>query len=63
MSVLADLSLSSRIILFTLLVLMGLFTGIVYWAQVGCVRGRPFENPDGDGEFLVSVGKRDDDRH
>lgn len=47
MSILAELSLSSRIILFTLLVLIGLITCIVYWAQIGCVRGRPFQNPDG----------------
>jgi len=47
MSILAELSLSSRIILFTLLVLIGLITCIVYWAQIGCVRGKPFENPDG----------------
>jgi len=47
MSILAELSLSSRIILFTLLVLIALITCIVYWAQIGCVRGKPFENPDG----------------
>lgn len=47
MSILADLSLFSRIILFTLLILVGVITCIVYWAQIGCVRGKPFENPDG----------------
>jgi hypothetical protein len=47
MSVLADLSPTSRMILFILLVLIGLITGIVYWAQIGCVRGKPFGNPDG----------------
>ena len=47
MSILAELSLVSRITLFSLLALFGLITCIVYWAQIGCVRGRPFENPDG----------------
>lgn len=47
MNILTDLSLLSRIVLFTLMALMGLITCIVYWAQIGCVRGKPFENPDG----------------
>ena len=47
MSILADLSLPSRITLYTLLVLIGFITCIVYWAQIGCLRGKPFENPDG----------------
>jgi hypothetical protein len=47
MSILAELSLFSRITLYSLLALFGLITCIVYWAQIGCVRGRPFENPDG----------------
>jgi hypothetical protein len=47
MSTLAELSLVSRITLFALLALFGLITCVVYWAQIGCVRGRPFQNPDG----------------
>lgn len=47
MSSLADLPGVSRIFLYALLVAISLITVIVLAAQIGCVRGRPFENPDG----------------
>ncbi len=47
MSILSELSLLSRIIFFTLLVVIGLLTCALLWAQVGCLRCRPLENPDG----------------
>lgn len=47
MELLSTLSLSSRLTLYTLLVLMGVFSCLVLWAQIGTARGRPFENPDG----------------
>jgi hypothetical protein len=47
MSVLASLPVGSRIILYLLLSAIAVFTLIVLWAQVGIIRGRPFENPDG----------------
>ena len=47
MSSLADLPQSSRTFLYILLALVSLITVIVFFAQVGCVRGKPFENPDG----------------
>jgi hypothetical protein len=47
MSSLADLPGVSRIFLYILLVAISLITVIVLIAQIGCVSGRPFENPDG----------------
>jgi hypothetical protein len=35
------------VVLYVLLVLVAVFTLILLWAQVGTIRGRPFENPDG----------------
>lgn len=47
MAGLATLSGTARAILFVLVVLMGVLRVIVAWAQAGCIRGRPFKNPDG----------------
>ena len=47
MGVLSDLPGISRVLLFLLLVVIFLITVIVLFAQIGCVRGKPFENPDG----------------
>lgn len=47
MSVIAELTATSRASLYLLLALVTVFTGIVLFAQVGCLRGKPFENPDG----------------
>lgn len=47
MSVIAELPGISRILLYILLTLIALITAIVFAAQLGCVRGKPFENPDG----------------
>lgn len=47
MSLLPLLSTASRVSLMVCLVLMGLITLVVFYAQLGCLRGRPFENPDG----------------
>jgi len=47
MTVLADLPRISRILLYVLLTLIALITVVVLFAQMGCVRGKPFENPDG----------------
>lgn len=38
---------------FVFVVLVGLFaflTLVVAWAQVGCLRGQPFQNPDGTAD-------------
>ncbi len=43
----SELSLFSQISLYVLLALMGLLALIVWWAQVGVLRGKPFKNPDG----------------
>ena len=40
----------SRLSLYVLLTLIGVLTLIVVWAQVGCIRGRPFKNPDGTSD-------------
>jgi len=40
-------SLGSRILLYILLAAVALFTPLVIWAQLGCIRGRFFHNPDG----------------
>jgi hypothetical protein len=47
MALLSTLPLTSQITLYALLVLFGLFSGLLLWAQVGTARGRPFQNPDG----------------
>lgn len=47
MSVIAELPVASVASLYLLLTLIAVFTGLVLFAQVGCLRGRPFENPDG----------------
>jgi hypothetical protein len=47
MSVLIALPLGSRVVLYVLLLAIGAFTLLLLWAQVGTIRGRPFENPDG----------------
>lgn len=46
MSGLEGVSGYSRAVLYLLVSIMGLLTVIVAWAQVGCIRGRPFRNPD-----------------
>jgi len=40
----------SKVSLYVLLALIGCLTLIVAWAQVGCIRGRPFQNPDGSAD-------------
>ena len=47
MTVLSDLSDLSRVFLFVLLTIISLYTVIVLVAQIGCLTGRPFANPDG----------------
>ncbi len=47
MSSLADLPLTSRNLLYALMLLIALLTFALAWAQVGLLRGRPFRNPDG----------------
>lgn len=47
MTSLADLPGVSRIFLYVLLAVTSLVTVIVLFAQIGCLRGKPFENPDG----------------
>lgn len=47
MSPITDLSSLSRTVLYGLIVVIAWLTIIVGWAQVGCLRGRPFRNPDG----------------
>ena len=47
MSSLSDLALASRLSLYALLALIALITVVVLWAQIRCIRGRAFENPDG----------------
>jgi hypothetical protein len=44
------LSVGSKLSLYVLLTLFGVLTLIVAWAQVGCLRGRPFQNPDGTSD-------------
>jgi hypothetical protein len=46
-TVLSDLSDLSRVFLYILLTIISLFTVIVLVAQIGCLTGRPFVNPDG----------------
>jgi hypothetical protein len=40
----------SRVLLYVLLSLIAFLTLAVAWAQVGCIRGRPFKNPDGTAD-------------
>jgi len=47
MSIFADLPGISRVLLFVLLTLINLITVIVLIAQIRCVMGKPFQNPDG----------------
>ena len=47
MSILAELPGLSRWSLYLLLGAFGLIMVIVLTAQVGCLRGKPFQNPDG----------------
>ena len=47
MTVPSDLSNLSVVFLYVLLAIVSLFTAIVLVAQIGCLRGRPFANPDG----------------
>ena len=47
MDTLEGLSLGARLLLYALLTLMGVFSCLVLWAQVRCISGRFFENPDG----------------
>ena len=50
MTGLETLPLSSALSLHIVLALIGLLTLIVAWAQIGCLRGRPFQNPDGTSD-------------
>ena len=50
MNVLEGLPVFSRLFLYLLLTLIGTLTFIVARAQVGCIRGRPFKNPDGTSD-------------
>lgn len=47
MNSLADLPPTSRILLYVLMLLITLLTFALAWAQIGLLRGRPFQNPDG----------------
>lgn len=47
MTILETLPVASRVTIYVLLTVIAVFTLIVFWAQVGCIRGRPFVNPDG----------------
>jgi hypothetical protein len=47
MSVIATLPVLSRVTLYVLLALFGIFTSLLLWAQINTARGRPFQNPDG----------------
>jgi hypothetical protein len=38
---------ASRISLYILVALIGVLTLVVWWAQSGVLRGKPFKNPDG----------------
>ena len=50
MSNLLGLSSGSLIVLYFLLTLIAVFVVLVLWAQIGCIRGRPFKNPDGPAD-------------
>ena len=47
MSIVGQLPVESRIILYVILSAIALFTVLVLWAQIGIIRGKPFGNPDG----------------
>ncbi|MDH3455477.1 MAG: hypothetical protein OER90_01430 [Gemmatimonadota bacterium] len=47
MNILDGLPAGSRIVLYIIMVAIAVFTLLVLWAQIGILRGRPFENPDG----------------
>jgi hypothetical protein len=47
MSIVKQLTLESQISLYIILLAIAVFTLLVLWAQVGIIRGKPFENPDG----------------
>ena len=47
MNILDGLPAGSRIVLYVIMLAMAVFTLLVLWAQIGIIRGRPFENPDG----------------
>lgn len=47
MNALAALPAGSRVTLYCILGVVVLYTGLILWAQIGCLRGNPFENPDG----------------
>jgi hypothetical protein len=42
-----SLGAASRFSLYALVGLIAFLTLLVAWAQIGCLRGRPFQNPDG----------------
>ncbi|KPK56392.1 MAG: hypothetical protein AMS21_12755, partial [Gemmatimonas sp. SG8_38_2] len=50
MNGLEGLSAVSRVLLYVLLSLIALLTLAVAWAQLGCLRGRFFQNPDGTSD-------------
>ncbi len=50
MNSLSELALASRILLYLLMILIAFLTLAVAWAQVGCLRGRFFKNPDGSSD-------------
>ena len=50
MGLLSEISLVSKVVLFVLLGLMGLFSVVLLWAQIRCIRGIPFQNPDGTAD-------------
>ncbi len=50
MNELEALSATSRFTLYLLLGLIGLLSVIIGWAQLGIIRGKPFENPDGTAD-------------
>jgi hypothetical protein len=47
MNIVGQLSVESRIVLYVILAAIAVFTLIVLWAQIGVIRGKPFDNPDG----------------
>jgi hypothetical protein len=47
MNSISELSTLSQIVLYALVAVIAFITIIVAYAQVGCIRGRPFKNPDG----------------
>jgi len=47
MNIIGQLTVASQISLYVILAAIALFTLLVLWAQVGVMRGKPFDNPDG----------------